>query len=177
MKTRLLVSLFAMSVTAGAQGAHGIYRQACGLNNVKFHVKMVNGQPPAAPEAGKALVYFVQKKYGAGLLARIGLDGTWVGALKGNSYIALSIAPGEHRACASLQYPRASREDGEFLRIAVEAGKVYYYQVRNVETAAPVDGGVDTVEFAPAEVDEALFQIAADPQSVARPEPPTRTKQ
>ena len=51
------------------------------------------------------------------------MDGTWVGATKGNSYFATSLDPGVHHLCAVL----GKKVDAEPL--TVEAGKTYYFQL------------------------------------------------
>lgn len=174
---KALLAFFAIlfltfSISASAQTADAIYKRACGPKEASFDVKQIKSQPPAAPEPGKALVYFIQKEYGAKrFITRVGLDGAWVGVIKGDSYVALSVAPGEHRACVNLQNRGIPRENDEFLQIRAEAGKVYYYLVRSINTATGAGAGADILEPGPADRDEALFLIASDSQSVATPKP------
>ena len=168
MKAALTVLLLATSMSATAQTADAIYRQACGPLNAKFDVEQVQGQPPKAPEPGKALVYFTQKEAGPYFTTRIGLDGAWVGVLQHDSYIFVSVAPGEHHACAATQDRK--HPGPELVHFTAEAGKVYYYIVRGIAASGGY-GGFATMVFGAADRDEALFLIASDPQSVAKPKP------
>jgi len=152
---------------ARAQTADSIYQQACGPRDVKFVVEQVKGQPPAVPDPGKALVFFIQDGYGAPYIAKVGLDGAWAGAIKRASYLFASIAPGEHHACAVWQRdPRTVwNPTPHFVHFTAEAGRVYYYLIRSIG----VSGSVQILEFGPVDRDEALFLIASDPQSLAKP--------
>jgi hypothetical protein len=108
----LLLLLLAMSIPAAAQSADAIYQQACGPKEALFDVKQVKKPEPAAtPASGKALVYFIQDEdLGLGFFTtRIGLDGAWVGALRKPSFVSISVAPGEHHACASWQDLKSQR--------------------------------------------------------------------
>ncbi|HTV07638.1 MAG TPA: DUF2846 domain-containing protein [Candidatus Aquilonibacter sp.] len=165
MKTSLLALLLATAIPAAAQSAHALYRQACGPKDAEFDVRQVQKQPPAAPQPGKALVYFIQDEVGKIFITRIGLDGAWVGVIQSNSYIVVSVAPGEHHLCATSQDRKHPRP--ELVHFTAEAGKVYYYVVRGI-TAGIYDGGY-AHEFGPMDRDEALYLIASDPQSIAAP--------
>jgi len=167
---RLLFALLlcAVPVSSTAQTAAAIYQQACGPLKAKFVVEQVNGQPPTAPEPGKALVYFIQKETGAYFTTRVGLDGAWVGVVQDDSYIFAAVAPGEHHACAAT-LNRKHRE-AELVHFTVEAGKTYYYLVRGMGGNAGY-GGFAAMELGPADRDEARYLIASDPQSVAKPNP------
>jgi hypothetical protein len=89
-----------------------------------------NSPAPAAPEAGKAQVFFIEKSekppaigcIGCSTITRVGVDGAWVGATKDNSYFNISLDPGVHHLCAVL----GKEVDAEPL--SVEAGKTYYFQ-------------------------------------------------
>jgi opacity protein-like surface antigen len=166
MKAALAILLLAVSLSASAQTADAIYKQACGPLGAKFVVEQVPGKPPAAPELGKALVFFIQKESGAYFTTRVGLDGAWVGVLQDDSYIFASVAPGEHHTCAATL--NRKRPEVELLNFTVEAGRTYYYLVRG--TAATSDfGGFASIVFGAADRDEARYLIASDPQSKATP--------
>ncbi len=167
MKAALSVLLLAISVSATAQTADAIYKQACGPLNARFEVEQVKGQPPTAPEPGNALVYFIQKEAGAYFTTRVGLDGAWVGVIQQDSYIFVSVVPGQHHACAATL--NRKHPEAELVSFAVEAGKTYYYLVRGI--AASNSSAFATMEFGPADRDEARYLIASDPQSVATPAP------
>jgi hypothetical protein len=164
MKLPLLLLFLVMSIPAVGQSADATYQQACGPKDAKFAVEKVKGQSPTAPKPGKALVYFIQKETDPIFTTRVGLDGAWAGVLQHDSYIFVSVAPGEHHACMATQ--DRTNPGAELVHFTAEAGKVYYYLVRGI-----VGGGFATMEFGPADRDEALYLIASDPQSVATPKP------
>lgn len=116
MKTiRLLVIWMGMASVVMAQSAKERKQNiraaeaACGEPNVRVRVQ--KGQPPATPVPiadGKARVYIIESTYDMVIPmllgvsfppALIGMDGKWVGATKNNTYIVLSVAPGEHHFC------------------------------------------------------------------------------
>jgi hypothetical protein len=134
MKTILLLFLFASP--ALAQSSLGVaVAPGCGPSNVSFSVKTDKNQHPfKQPDAGKALVYFVQDDSNfnsAGKpIVRAGLDGAWVGATHGSSYFYFPIDVGEHHLCASWQ--------GKGLQVYAAAtdfsakdGEIYFFQVRD----------------------------------------------
>ncbi len=163
MKTSLLALLLVASIPAAAQTADAFYQRACGPKDAEFDVKQVRKQPPTAPEPGKALVYIIQDDYGFPFTTRVGLDGAWVGVVDRDSYIVVSVAPGEHHACVAGQNKK--HPETELVHFTAEGGKVYYYLVSGISTAGP---GFAML-FGPADRDEALYLIASDPQSNATP--------
>ena len=126
MKSAFIVLLFAAS--AFAQESSAVATSACGPNAGSFQVKLDASQHTLAqPDPGKALVYFIQEK-GSDSFAvttRIGIDGAWVGANKNSSYFAVSVEPGEHHVCASVQSFRGHPVG--FVHFTAEAGNIYYF--------------------------------------------------
>lgn len=54
----------------------------------------------------RAIVYVIGSFIGnsaAASTVKVGVDGAWVGAMHGNSYIFFSVSPGEHHACVNRQ--------------------------------------------------------------------------
>lgn len=154
-------------MSAAGQTADAIYKQACGPLGAKFDVEQVPGKPPAALEPGKALVYFIQEENFGHFTTRVGLDGVWVGVVEHASYTFVSVAPGEHHACAATL--NRKRPEVEFLSFTAEAGKTYYYLVRG--TLGGGESYLNIMEFGAVDRDEARYLIATDPQSVAKPAP------
>jgi hypothetical protein len=132
--------------------------------HAEFVVEQVKKQAPAAPEPGKAIVYFIQKESGPYFTTRVGMDGAWIGMIQHEAYIFVSVAPGEHHACAATLNQK--HREAELVHFVAEAGKAYYYLVRGIGGAGKDSG---TTVISPADLDEALFLIASDPQSVAKP--------
>jgi hypothetical protein len=64
---------------------------------------------------------------------RIGIDGEWVGATHGNSYFYSSVLPGVHHLCASWQKAVLVLQGRQTAaaHFTAEAGKVYYFEVKN----------------------------------------------
>ena len=161
VKMVLVAFLFAASALAQNSSS------ACGSENVSFNVTLDKSHPslPKA-EPGKATVVFIQdfgaQKFGIGvhMTGRIGVDGSWVGAIKDNSYLSASLEPGEHHICVNLD-SELLENPVEFAHFTAEAGKAYYFRSRYMS------GG--KLLLAPVDSDEANYQIAIFPLSVSKP--------
>jgi hypothetical protein len=174
MKAALFALLFATS--AVAQNPPAALPPACGPEDVGFKVKLDNAQHTLAqPEAGKALVYFIQDDGPYGnhqhYTMRIGLDGAWAGAYKQNSYFAVSLGPGEHHICANVQsdrYPdRLQWGLLSLVHFSAEPGKVYFF---HTQFLAGLPGPADPyLVLDPVDSDEAAYLIAISPMSVSYP--------
>lgn len=124
---------------------------ACGDTQTQFSVHLARQQNSIAPsEPGKARVFFIEDLDTSGI-ARIGIGGHWVGALKRSSYFSVSVDPGERHLCAATN-------DGHvaLAHFVAEEGKTYYYRVfvfynRNDRVA--------NLTLDPVDSDEAEFQI------------------
>jgi hypothetical protein len=162
-----VLPVLATALSATAQSADALYQRACGPQSASFDVQLVKGKNPAAPEPGKALVYFIQT--GHSFTTRIGLDGSWAGVLLHNSYFFASLVPGEHHACAATLNRR--HLEAELLHFNAEAGKSYFFRVRGLIQGGDKVPGPPAMEFAPSDSDEALALIASDQQSAATPKP------
>jgi len=109
----------------------------CGPAAVHFEVKTEKHHLPVQPENGKALVYFLQDdtqfQSRPRPTTRIGIDGTWVGATKSNSYFYVSVDPGEHDLCSSWQsfVGFNTGHTAAAVDFKAEAGRTYYFLVRN----------------------------------------------
>lgn len=166
MKIALAVLLLAVSFPAFAQdnplGAPG-----CGPADAKLGVKTdAKVHPNPDPDAGKALVFFLQddEKFGSRPrpTTRFGIDGAWVGATQANSYFFVTVDPGEHHLCAdwqnrvSLVVPTRPTAAAHF---TAEAGKAYYFRARDI--AITDHSGALTsdpeVKLEPVDSDEALI--------------------
>jgi hypothetical protein len=110
----------------------------CGASGAKFEVKTDSERHPVAePQAGKALVYFLEDDSQFGSIPKpttlASLDSRWIGATHGNSYFYFSVDPEEHHLCASWQtrvllgrpLPTAAAH------FEAAAGGVYYFLVKN----------------------------------------------
>jgi hypothetical protein len=164
MKVALIALLLALPAFAQAPSAAST--AACGPEKASFDVKLDKSQRgPEQPDPGKALIYFIQdigrQRFGVGIAALtwVGLDGTWVGANKNNSYFSVSVEPGEHHAC-SIVRSELLGHPVEFLHFTSEVGKVYYFRARYAAGFLNIDA-VDS--------DEARYLIDTYPQSISQP--------
>jgi hypothetical protein len=174
MKTAI-VFLF-LGVTAFAQQKELFSQQpgqnrlasACGPANVNYKVSFDRSQhAPVPPEAGKALVYFLQDD-GSGVggttlgsqTTRSAVDGAWLGANRGNSWFAVAVAPGEHHVCTALQSSLVQRL--ELAHFTAEQGKSYFFRTRLF-----ISGSAFLLDFAPVDSDEADYLISLYPKATA----------
>jgi hypothetical protein len=145
----LSLSLLPLTVLAQNNGAASAGTPGCGDDTAKFEVKTDKGQHLAQPETGKALVYFIENdsnfKSFPKPTTRAGVDGKWVGATHGNSYLYFSIDPGVHHLCASWQFGviLGQGHKTSVAHFTAEAGGVYYFEVKNTffrsESSATTD--------------------------------------
>ena len=112
-----------------------------------------HGPPPSGPEAGKARIVFIESadKNALPVTTRFALDGSWVGANRGNSYFDVSVEPGEHHICADWQLNHRFIKDKQAFDVfTAEAGATYFFRaivewepsVTMIETGQP-DGKMD----------------------------------
>jgi hypothetical protein len=160
MTATLILFLLASPVFAQTNPKDSVIAPGCGAEDAKFDVKKVKGQHPTAqPDAGKALVYFIEDDTDFDSIfkptTRAGLDGAWVGATHGNSYFYFSVAPGEHHLCASKQWTDDPQQAPRraVAHFTAEAGGVYYFRVKNRRHRDYVFGDYE-IDFAPLDSDE-----------------------
>jgi hypothetical protein len=161
-----LAMLFAVS--AFAQVPSAASTAACGPETVSFKVKLDKSQHTLAqPDPGKARVYFLQDA-GTSLTVgyptvKIAMDGAWLGANHGNSYFSVSVEPGEHHVCVTLQSSVIAQRV-ELAHFTAEAEKVDYYRTRLVMSRS-----VELLELDPIDSDQGKYLIATFPLSVSSP--------
>jgi hypothetical protein len=147
---------------------------ACGPANEKFQVSKNKEEHHAAqPEPGKALMYVIENDADVENpwwrpTTRVGVDGKWIGATHGASYLYWPVEPGEHHLCVSWE-GRGMLRKMAALHLTAEQGQVYYLQIINVYvphfgTAASYD-----LRFEPLDSDKGQSQVASLPLSVSQP--------
>jgi len=125
--------------------AQQIGQPGCGVDELKFDVSKSPLQPLTKPADGMALVVVLDRNdAGAAVIggaSRIGLDGKWLSATKGNTYTTLQVDPGVHHLCTK---PQSILSGKKFLAVKLlaaatsidtKAGGVYYYQLVSVQLA------------------------------------------
>lgn len=134
----LLVFSTVFAFQARAQAGPG-----CGPSSVEFDVKTTREHPAPVPQAGEALVFFIQDDFsfqgGPRPTTRFGIDGDWVGATHANSYFYVPVRPGEHNVCASWEplatiglsifQPHRSEAAAHF---TAQAGHDYYFRAKDI---------------------------------------------
>jgi hypothetical protein len=126
-------------ITDKTKGEAASAAAACGPEETKFDLKTSDASHSIAqPEPGKALVYVIGQDGEQGLfckgceiIARVGLDGAWIGAVNGASFLSTSVDPGEHHLCTQWQSMFSTRSRRLALNnLNAEAGKIYYFRMR-----------------------------------------------
>lgn len=113
---------------------------ACDNTAAKFDVKPSTAASPSLPEAGKALVIFIEKDLTTRTLITpstlVGVDGRWIGATHGNSNFFFSVDPGIHHVCALTKFGGVGGEGVALMHFTAEAGGVYYLEGRNTRVGS-----------------------------------------
>ena len=115
---------------------------ACGPAKIQFGVKADKyvAPPPQVP-AGKVLVYVFENFPRLpihGVNVRVGVDGKWVGATEGETYLTFLVDPGVHHLCVWARTNITDpMEDGIALHgINAQPGKTYYFRTRIAQDPA-----------------------------------------
>ncbi len=144
---------------------------ACGNIDGDFKVKLNKSEHAiAAPEPGKARVYFF---HDAGTdikfaypLVKVAIDGHSVGANHGNSYFSVSIDPGEHHVCSTLQSSFVESRY-ELAHFNAEAGKTYYFRTRIFDTG----DSILMLDLMQVDSDQGEYRVKVTPMSVSTQNP------
>jgi len=160
---------------------------ACGKDGEKFTVstqknQSKSGNGPAGAEADQAQIVFIEtiEKEVAGfcigcdVTTRIGLDGTWVGANKGNSYFVQNVSAGEHHLCANWQSNIGQlAKNVDVAALTAEAGKVYYFEAKVVMQQRDAGHGqtfeVNQLTLKQLSEDEGKYRVKIYALSTAKP--------
>ena|ERR1700732_1220173 len=156
---RSILLLFLVASAASAQSAPGVATApGCGASDVSYSVETDKNQHPfAKPDAGKALVYFVQDDSNFDAIGkptvRAGLDGAWVGATHGSSYFYFPVDPGEHHLCASWQ-GKGQQRFSAATDFTAKAGEIYFFVVQDTWVWPKGSSLLETTDLKPVNVDE-----------------------
>jgi hypothetical protein len=179
MKAALVVILLAASALA-QDISTAAAESACGPSDSQFAIKTkVGDHPLAQTDPGRALVYVIEEqKFRAfrDVTARVGLDGSWVGANRGNSYLFFPVDPGEHHLCTD--WISEWLPGGRLVSLAnftAEPGKIYYFRARTTGGPSAIgDGKWEAADGASIDLDlvnsdEGKLMIARSVLSVSHP--------
>jgi len=172
MKAAIAVILFFVA-SAFAQETPAVPhpQAACGPTGIGFDTETSTAQTPAQPDPGKALVYVAedfQPTIGVGAITiKVGLDGAWMGATHGGSYIFFQVSPGEHHLCIKWQshFKRFSKL-AAFARLNAEPGKTYYFRARSMYNPRWANEYLDLDALDP---DEGQYMVATSRPMASHP--------
>ena len=168
----VVILLLALPAYAQEVPAAPHFHAACGPIEVNFDTETSTARPPAQPEPGKALVYVaedfptVQPTIGSPRI-KVGLDGNWMGATHGSSYLFFSVDPGEHHLCIKWQsHLERFSKLASFAHLAAESGKTYYFRARITFSSYGTNVYLD---LDPIDPDEGQYLVASSPLMTSRP--------
>lgn len=164
MKTLAAILLFGVYGFAQQSSAPPALQDACGPRKVNFDTSLSNDKPPVQPESGKALVFVAQEL--PVITLKIGVDGAWVGATHGHSYVSFWVDPGEHHMCVRWQSHRGFSRMASFAHLNAEPGKVYYFRARIYNSGAV---NPEYLDLDPIDSDQGQYLVASSQQSVSHP--------
>jgi hypothetical protein len=173
MKTALVVVLFIASAFAQEAASSAEAPTACGSPEVRFDTKLSTAEPASQLEAGKALIYVVEDqrfKIAKDVTVRVGLDGAWVGATRGNSHLSFAVEPGDHHLC--VDWVSDWLPTGRLISLyglTVEPGKVYYFRARTMASPAYSYQGTMLIDLDLVNTDEGKFLVNSSPLSILHP--------
>jgi uncharacterized protein DUF2846 len=169
MKAALAVIFLCASVLAQQKPATPSPQASCGPQGVRFDAHVGEGQLPTHTDPGKALVVVAEDfrpvpgRVGSPTI-KVGVDGSWMGATHGSSYLYFAIDPGEHHVCVELQTHLKRYSDRAFAHVTAEVGKTYYFRARELDLQAEQYLDLDAVD-----ADEAQYLVASSQLSQSRP--------
>jgi hypothetical protein len=163
-KMRTAIMFFLLASPVFAQSAVTTAAPAaCGPTDVKFDVKLDPTPPSSELPSSKALIYVIEdvgeSLYGW-ITIRVGVDGSWIGANRGNSYFSFAVPPG-----ANWQSKVRNQSSLYSLtNFTAEAGKIYYFR-----TQIWFSDTMSRIELNPVNGDEGQYRIAAFPLVASHP--------
>jgi len=183
MKAGAGILLGFISLVSTVQIQATILPDACGKDGEKFTVTTEKSQsPPASTEIGQARIVFIEAVekesvgfcIGCAVTTRVGLDGTWVGANKGNSYFVQSVSAGEHHLCANWQSSIGSLDKNvDVAALTAEPGKVYYFEAKVVIEQRDAGHGqtyeINQLKLKQLSDDEGQYLVKISALSTAKP--------
>lgn len=169
--THLLCIGLLAATSAAAQDTPAVLKAeaACGPFSQNFIVKTSGGQDtPKAAERGKARIYVIEDwdPVDRGRInrptVRTGMDGQWMGATQGDSWLSFSADPGQRHLCVNWKSGLGAVKNLVALYgLDAKAGETYYFRASFRSTGAI--GFALTLD--PLNVDEARLLLAQYPRA------------
>lgn len=166
----VLLGFITASLYGQSAGSLATAKASCGVGNPKYSVTTTAATVGDGDIKGKAQLYLLEVQdhvafcpLGCGQTVKLGLDGDWAGATKGNSYLVLPISSGEHHLCAEWDsHAWRLHKHLELAAVSVEPGKSYYFRMHITP------GTTETMEsyrFEPVNEDEGKVLVASLPRT------------
>ena len=165
-----LAAVGARAATVGLAASAGVSEPGCGLNSQQFVV--VTDQGMLAPLKSSEMARIVIAQPGetaepSGERFRVGVDGTWVSALRDYSWQLLIVKPGLHDVCINWELPvRALAKETALDEVQAKAGKTVFLEL-DVEGDAGKVTAFDLFGLVP---DEGKYLVTSLPHAVAEVE-------
>jgi hypothetical protein len=147
---------------------------ACGVATAQFQVTTSNTHVETQVDPGKALIYLVEEqkfRVFHDVTVRVGLDGEWVGATRGTSYLSFAVEPGEHHLC--VDFLSEFLEPGRLVSLygfTAEAGKTYYFRARTMASISSSGRrDIASLDLDLVNDDQGKLLVANSPLSVSHP--------
>jgi len=150
---------------------------ACGDDKASFSVQRGPvGDTVAAPDSNTAIVYVIELynlsdkgKFNRPTI-RQGLDGAWLGATQGFTYVSSAVKPGSHHLCSQWQSQLVIRSQQVSLyNFEAVAGKRYYFRVQIIVEGSGENAGPASIDLQPVSEDEGRFLVSEAAQSISKP--------
>jgi len=150
MKLKLFAFFLCLFFAAAAMAKEIELPDSCGDAKTKFEVTThMSKTALPAPDAGKALIVFIQPKRQLACVGcsaqRYAMDGQWVGATQQDSYFTLQVEPGQHHFCSTGPMPN----EIAIRTYEVKAGMTYFLQARLI-TYGPITEEENDSQVVPA---------------------------
>lgn len=166
-----VMGLLTASMYGQGTGAVAAAKSACGPGDPKFSVKTEPAKDVRASDEGEAQLYILEVQdhvaicpFGCGETVKLGLDGRWAGATKGNSFLVLPVESGEHHLCVEWDaHAWRLHKHVQLAGFSAEKGKSYYFRVHITPGTTET---IDMFRFEPVDADEGKLLVASRPQSV-----------
>jgi hypothetical protein len=148
---------------------------ACGDDKSEFSVERGPIGDTKPPASDKARVYIVElyNLHDTGRFlrptVRQGLDGQWIGATQGFTYVSADVDPGVHHLCSRWQsHFETLTQQVSLNNFEAVAGKQYYFRVQIVVPGSPEGTGVPSIDLQAISEDEGRFLISQAALSVSK---------
>lgn len=146
-------------------------KAACGVGDPKYSVTTTPAKAVIGNNEGKAQLYLLEVQdrvafcpLGCGETVKLGLDGNWAGATKGNSYLVLPVSSGQHHLCAEWDaHAWRLHKHLELSEFSAEPGKPYYFRVHITPGTTETIG---SYRLEPVNEDEGKLLVASRSRSV-----------